>query len=76
MDLNGSNTFLREALDKKKLSLSQAIDRHRYDSLIKQACFDSVIKRNELYESELFNCYNMTKEAMMIKNAIYRKIEY
>ncbi len=72
--MEDNRSFLK-IITSSKNSLDNLIDNHRYDSLIKKSCFESVSKRkNELFQDTLTNCFNMTKEAMLIKELIERRI--
>lgn len=72
--MEDNRSFLKIVTSSKD-SFDTLIEKHKYDSLIKKSCFESVSKRkNELFQDTLTNCFNMTKEAMLIKELIERRI--
>lgn len=75
MNTNSHNEKLLNLIKTGAVSVKYLTEMYKNDSLIKQICFESASKReNEFNVSSINNCFNMTKEALLISESIQRHL--
>lgn len=66
--------YVRLYATKNQKSIDDVLQQNKYNTLIKENCFNHLSKSN-LTEESLNNCFLKAQEALQIKAAVYRRIE-